>query len=54
MKGIGEVGMNGPLPAIANAVAHAGCGRFSKAPLLPETVLAVMDGTRCSDTSLFT
>ncbi len=54
MKGIGEVGMNGPLPAIANAVAHAGCGRFSRAPLLPETVLAVMEGTRSSDTSLFT
>ena len=40
LKGIGEVAMNGPLPAIANALADAGCGRFCHAPLLAETVLA--------------
>jgi CO/xanthine dehydrogenase Mo-binding subunit len=39
MKGIGEVAMNGPLPAIANAVADAGCGRIRSAPLTPEAVL---------------
>ncbi|MEW6076218.1 MAG: xanthine dehydrogenase family protein molybdopterin-binding subunit [Thermodesulfobacteriota bacterium] len=39
MKGIGEVAMNGPLPAIANALADAGCGRIRRAPLTPEAVL---------------
>lgn len=42
MKGIGEVGMNGPLPAVANAVADA-CGiRPQRAPLTAETVLSAM------------
>lgn len=40
MKGIGEVAMNGPLPAVANAVANA-CGvRICHGPLTPERVLA--------------
>ncbi|MCJ8499180.1 xanthine dehydrogenase family protein molybdopterin-binding subunit [Desulfatitalea alkaliphila] len=39
MKGIGEVAMNGPLPAIANGVADAGMGRICRAPLTPERVL---------------
>ncbi len=40
MKGIGEVAMNGPLPAVANAVADA-CGvRLCHGPLTPERVLA--------------
>jgi CO/xanthine dehydrogenase Mo-binding subunit len=39
MKGIGEVAMNGPLPAIANAVADS-CGiRLCRAPLTPVRVL---------------
>jgi CO/xanthine dehydrogenase Mo-binding subunit len=39
MKGVGEVGLNGPLPAIANAVAEA-CGfRIIRAPLKPERIL---------------
>ena len=38
MKGIGEVAMNGPLPAVANALADA-CGvRLWQAPLTPERV----------------
>lgn len=40
MKGVGEVGANGPLPAIANALADA-CGiRLTRSPLTPERVLA--------------
>ncbi len=40
MKGVGEVAMNGPLPAIANAVDNA-CGiRLCHAPLTPGRVLA--------------
>jgi len=42
MKGIGEVAMNGPLPAIANAIADAGCGRICDAPLRAEDVLRHM------------
>ncbi len=42
MKGVGEVGLNGPLPAIANAVAEA-CGfRIIRAPLKPERILNAM------------
>ncbi len=42
MKGVGEVGMNGPLPAVANAV-HAACGAdVCQAPLTPERVLKAM------------
>jgi CO/xanthine dehydrogenase Mo-binding subunit len=44
MKGIGEVAMNGPLPAVANAVADA-CGvRLCHGPLTPERVLAGQTG----------
>ena len=43
MKGIGEVAMNGPLPAIGNALADAGCGRLSHAPLLAEALLAAWE-----------
>lgn len=44
MKGVGEVAMNGPLPAIANAVADA-CGiRLCHAPLTPVRVLAALEG----------
>lgn len=40
MKGVGEVGANGPLPAIANALADA-CGiRLKRSPLTPERVLS--------------
>jgi hypothetical protein len=40
MKGMGEVGINGPLPAIANAVAQA-CGiNVTQAPLTAERILS--------------
>lgn len=44
MKGVGEVAMNGPLPAIANAVADA-CGiRLRHGPLTPVRVLTALEG----------
>jgi CO/xanthine dehydrogenase Mo-binding subunit len=44
MKGVGEVAMNGPLPAVTNAVADA-CGvRLCHAPLTPVRVLAALEG----------
>lgn len=42
MKGVGEVGANGPLPAIANALAD-GCGiSMTRAPLTAERVLEAL------------
>lgn len=42
-KGVGEISINGPLPAVANAVADA-CGvRAWESPLTPERVLAVLN-----------
>ncbi|VBB46578.1 Xanthine dehydrogenase, molybdenum binding subunit apoprotein [uncultured Desulfatiglans sp.] len=44
LKGVGEVGMNGPLPSIANAVSDA-CGiEPDRAPLTGERILALMRG----------
>jgi len=46
MKGLGEVASNGPLPAIANALADAGAARIFRSPLTPERVLtALRQGT---------
>lgn len=42
MKGVGEVGINGPLPAIANAVARAGDIRVARSPLKPERILCAI------------
>lgn len=42
LKGIGEISINGPLPAVANALADA-CGiRVSRSPFTPERVLGAM------------
>lgn len=42
MKGVGEVGMNGPLPAIAGALADA-CGiHMTRSPLTAERVLTAL------------
>ncbi|MDQ7785095.1 MAG: xanthine dehydrogenase family protein molybdopterin-binding subunit [Desulfomonilaceae bacterium] len=42
LKGVGEIAMNGPLPAISNAVADA-CGvRIFEYPMTPERVLAAI------------
>ena len=38
-KGIGELPMDGPAPAILNAIAHATGKQFDSIPLLPEDIL---------------
>jgi CO/xanthine dehydrogenase Mo-binding subunit len=46
MKGVGEVGMNGPLPALAGALADA-CGiHMTQSPLTAERVLAALQKQR--------
>jgi CO/xanthine dehydrogenase Mo-binding subunit len=42
-KGIGELPMDGPAPAIANAVAHATGTDPRSIPLTPETLMALME-----------
>lgn len=43
LKGVGEVAMNGPLPAVANAV-HDACGvRIFSGPITAEKVLAAIE-----------
>lgn len=43
MKGVGEIGINGAFPAVANALARA-CGtRISRGPLTAERVLAAIN-----------
>ncbi|MCX7635606.1 MAG: molybdopterin-dependent oxidoreductase, partial [Syntrophales bacterium] len=46
MKGIGEVALNGPLPAVAAAVADAVGIRISDAPLTAERVLLAWEETK--------
>jgi len=41
-KGIGELPMDGPAPAVVNAVENALGISFSKIPVLPEDVLAAL------------
>ncbi|MBS1227687.1 MAG: xanthine dehydrogenase, molybdenum binding subunit apoprotein [Proteobacteria bacterium] len=43
MKGIGEVAMNGPLPAVANALADGCAIHLRDAPLTPERVLLALE-----------
>jgi len=43
-KSIAEVGINGPLPAISNAIYHAVGVRLTRAPFTPERVLAALRG----------
>lgn len=45
LKGVGEVGMNGPLPAVANALASCGID-VRHAPLTPERVLEALAGKK--------
>ena len=44
-KGIGELPMDGPAPAIFNAVAHATGVDVRQLPLTPERLMALMDST---------
>ncbi|MBC7099685.1 xanthine dehydrogenase family protein molybdopterin-binding subunit, partial [Candidatus Bipolaricaulota bacterium] len=41
-KSIAEVGINGPLPAISNAIYHAVGVRLTRAPFTPERVLSAL------------
>jgi CO/xanthine dehydrogenase Mo-binding subunit len=41
-KGIGELPMDGPAPAILNAIEHATGIAFTEIPLLPEDIFARM------------
>ncbi len=43
-KGIGELPMDGPAPAILNAVEHALGIRFDHVPLTPEAVMEALEG----------
>ena len=43
MKGVGEVAMNGPLPAVANALADGCAIALRDAPLTPERVLLALE-----------
>jgi putative selenate reductase molybdopterin-binding subunit len=45
-KAIAEIPINGPAPAIANAVFHATGARIRELPLVPERVLAALDAGR--------
>lgn len=46
MKGVGEIAVNGPVPAVANALADA-CGvRLPRAPFTPERVLLALRDAR--------
>jgi putative selenate reductase molybdopterin-binding subunit len=45
-KAIAEIPINGPAPAIANAVFHATGARVREVPLIPERVLAALDLSR--------
>jgi len=39
MKGAGEICIDGPLAAVANAIADAGAGRCGRSPFDPAQVL---------------
>ncbi len=49
-KGIGELPMDGPAPAILNAIEHATGLAFTAIPLLPEDIFARMTATPFSGT----
>jgi len=41
-KSVSEIGINGPLPAINNAIFHATGARLYRSPFTPERVLAAL------------
>lgn len=49
-KGIGELPMDGPAPAILNAIEHATGVSFAEIPLLPEDIFERMTATPASGT----
>lgn len=48
LKGCGEIGIDGPLPAVGNALAQALGRHLSEAPFTPERVLAALNQTEPS------
>ena len=44
LKGCGEIGIDGPLPAVGNALAQALGRHLPEAPFTPERVLAALGG----------
>jgi CO/xanthine dehydrogenase Mo-binding subunit len=49
-KGIGELPMDGPAPAIANAIEDALGVRFDSIPLLPEDIFEAVSNSELSET----
>ena len=45
-KGIGELPMDGPAPAIFNAVAHATGTNPTEVPLTPESLMDLLEAAR--------
>jgi CO/xanthine dehydrogenase Mo-binding subunit len=45
-KGIGELPMDGPAPAIANAVAHATAADLRAIPIVPESLMQLLETAR--------
>jgi CO/xanthine dehydrogenase Mo-binding subunit len=45
-KSVSEIGINGPLPAISNAIYNAVGVRIRKAPFTPETVLSAIEAKK--------
>jgi CO/xanthine dehydrogenase Mo-binding subunit len=43
-KGIGELPMDGPAPAIVNAVEHATGASITKIPVTPEVLMEALEG----------
>ena len=50
-KGIGELPMDGPAPAIVNAIAHATGVRLRHVPVTPEAMMAALDETAGAETA---
>lgn len=46
LKGVGEVGLNGPAPAVASALRHCAGLRLRQLPFTPERVLAALNTQR--------
>jgi len=44
-KGIGELPMDGPAPAIANAIEQATGVRIRRIPITPEVLMEALEGT---------
>jgi len=45
-KGIGELPMDGPAPAILNAIENATSRSFNRIPLMPELISQTMNATK--------